>query len=42
MLRPKPLEPRLTEAEQCAHAEMLRGLGGEAIWTRYLKAPKRA
>ena len=30
--RPEPLPPRITEAEQAAHAEMLAKLGDAAIW----------
>lgn len=33
--RPRPLPPRLTEAEAAAHAEFLAKLGPEAVWSRY-------
>ena len=33
--RPRPLPPRLTEAEMTAHAEFVARLGVSAIWTRY-------
>lgn len=33
--RPKPLRPRLTDAEAVAHEEMVRGLGEAALWVRH-------
>ena len=33
--RPRPLAPRLTEAERAAHAEMVASLGEGALWRRY-------
>ncbi|OLP60409.1 DNA polymerase III subunit epsilon [Xaviernesmea oryzae] len=33
--RPRPLPPRLTEAERKAHAELVGKLGEKAIWARY-------
>ncbi|MEO1681325.1 MAG: DNA polymerase III subunit epsilon [Pseudomonadota bacterium] len=33
--RPRPLPPRITEAERSAHAEMVAGLGDDAIWKRF-------
>jgi len=32
--RPRPLPPRLTEAEAAAHADFVAGLGPEAIWSK--------
>ena len=32
--RPRPLPPRLTEAEAAAHAAFLADLGEQALWTR--------
>jgi DNA polymerase-3 subunit epsilon len=34
--RPKPLAPRVTEAERQAHETMVARIGGKALWTRYL------
>jgi DNA polymerase-3 subunit epsilon len=34
-VRPRPLAPRLTEAELVAHATMIAGLGDAAIWKRF-------
>lgn len=36
--RPSPLPNRLTEAEKNAHAEMVKTIGADAIWQKYLKA----
>jgi DNA polymerase-3 subunit epsilon len=33
--RPRPLPGRLSEAERAAHAQMVEGLGPEAVWRRY-------
>lgn len=33
--RPKPLSPRLTEAEAQAHADFVAKLGAESVWARY-------
>ena len=33
--RPRPLAPRLTEAELVAHAAMITELGDAAIWKRF-------
>lgn len=33
--RPKPLPPRLTEAEAEAHAEFVAKLGEDSLWSRY-------
>ncbi len=33
--RPNPLPPRLTEAEDQAHAAFVAGLGEGAVWSRY-------
>lgn len=33
--RPKPLAPRLSEAEKAAHAAMVHELGEQALWTRF-------
>jgi len=33
--RPTPLPGRLTEAERAAHAEMVAGLGDDAVWRHY-------
>ncbi len=33
--RPRPLRPRLTEAEQVAHDAFVAGLKGEVIWRRF-------
>lgn len=33
--RPTPLAPRLTDAELKAHAVLVGGLGGDAIWVHY-------
>ncbi|OLP54021.1 DNA polymerase III subunit epsilon [Rhizobium rhizosphaerae] len=33
--RPRPLPPRLSEAERLAHAELVGKLGDKAIWARY-------
>jgi DNA polymerase-3 subunit epsilon len=33
--RPRPLLPRLTEADRLAHGAFLAGLGTEALWLRY-------
>ena len=33
--RPRPLAPRLTEAEAEAHGAFVAGLGEVAVWTRY-------
>lgn len=32
--RPRPLAPRITDAELAAHAAFVAGLGGQAIWSR--------
>ena len=32
--RPRPLAPRLTEAEAAAHAAFVAELGEQALWTR--------
>ena len=32
--RPRPLPPRLTEAEAAAHAAFVADLGEQALWTR--------
>lgn len=36
--RPVPLAPRLTDAELKAHAVLIGGLGGDAIWVQYAEA----
>jgi len=36
--RPRPLAPRLTDAELLAHAAMVQGLGENAIWSRLAAA----
>lgn len=33
--RPRPLPPRLTEAEAAAHAELVEKMGDVSIWARY-------
>ncbi len=33
--RPKPLAPRVTEAERQAHEAMVTKIGGKALWARY-------
>jgi DNA polymerase-3 subunit epsilon len=33
--RPKPLEPRLTEADLAAHKALVAGLGDKALWAKY-------
>ena len=33
--RPSPLPPRMTEAEEAAHAAFVEGLGDAAIWKRF-------
>jgi DNA polymerase-3 subunit epsilon len=33
--RPRPLAPRVTEAEQEAHQKMLASLGAKALWNQY-------
>jgi len=33
--RPRPLAPRLTEAERQAHAELIEAIGETALWRRY-------
>ncbi len=41
--RPRPLAPRVTEAEQQAHGKMLASLGEKAVWNRYdAKSPDAA
>ncbi|MBL9060186.1 MAG: DNA polymerase III subunit epsilon [Mangrovicoccus sp.] len=40
--RPKPLPPRLTEAERQAHVEFVAGLGPNAVWLRHGEAPGAA
>lgn len=35
MSRPRPLPPRLTEAEAAAHADLVKSMGDLAIWERY-------
>lgn len=39
--RPRPLAPRLTEAEAAAHADFVEKLGEKAVWLRYsmMKTP---
>lgn len=32
--RPRPLAPRLTEAEAAAHARLVESLGPEALWRK--------
>jgi DNA polymerase-3 subunit epsilon len=34
--RPSPLAPRITEAEEAAHAAFVEGLGDAAIWKRFV------
>jgi DNA polymerase-3 subunit epsilon len=34
-IRPRPLPPRLTDAERAAHAAFVEALGGVAVWKRY-------
>lgn len=34
-VRPRPLPPRITPAEESAHADMVSGMGDKAIWSRY-------
>ncbi|MFC3571412.1 DNA polymerase III subunit epsilon, partial [Paracoccus simplex] len=33
--RPRPLAPRITEAEAAAHAGFVATLGEKAVWLRY-------
>jgi DNA polymerase-3 subunit epsilon len=33
--RPRPLKPRLLEEEIAAHEELVKSLGGEAVWLKY-------
>ena len=34
--RPRPLEPRATEAERAAHADFIRGVvKSEDLWSRF-------
>ena len=33
--RPRPLAPRLSEADRAAHAAMVEKMGGKAIWAKY-------
>jgi DNA polymerase-3 subunit epsilon len=33
--RPRPLQPRLSDAERTAHANFIAGLKGEVIWRRF-------
>lgn len=40
--RPKPLAPRLAEAERAAHARMIESLGDAAIWKRIAAQPTGA
>lgn len=37
-VRPRPLRPRLSEAELLAHAAMVQGLGENAIWAKLAAA----
>jgi DNA polymerase III subunit epsilon len=34
--RPQPLAPRLSEAEERAHAALVASLGETALWTKWL------
>ena len=38
--RPRPLLPRLTEAERAAHAAMVATLGEKALWLKANSAEK--
>lgn len=40
--RPRPLGPRLTEAERAAHAAFVAELGDSALWRRHLAASDAA
>ena len=35
--RPTPLPPRISQAEQAAHAALVATMGAEALWTEYLE-----
>ncbi len=35
-MRPAPLSPRITEAEEAAHRDFVERLGKASIWARYL------
>jgi DNA polymerase-3 subunit epsilon len=37
--RPQPLPPRLSAAEECAHAVLVASLGETALWTKWLSPP---
>jgi DNA polymerase III subunit epsilon len=37
-LRPTPLPPRLSQDDECAHAEFIKTLGPNALWLRYQEA----
>ncbi|HUE44880.1 MAG TPA: DNA polymerase III subunit epsilon [Aestuariivirgaceae bacterium] len=37
--RPQPLQRRLSEQEERAHAALIAALGSKALWTKWLKPP---
>lgn len=40
--RPKPLAPRLSEAERAAHAELVKKLGENSVWSKLSDTPVAA